>query len=82
MADEEPTAPHDDYDLLTHYEAGKRLADTIKQEQQRCGESPDAEDESHRSRLAALEDAVRRHRDHRPADDPTFFSADGVVGRI
>ena len=82
MVDDEPTAPEDDYDLLTHYEAGKRLADNIKHEKQRCGDAQGAEAEVHRSRLAALENAVRRHRECRPADTPTFFNAAGVVERI
>lgn len=82
MVDEEPAEPQDDYDLLTHHEAGKRLVDNIEQERQRCGESQGAEEELHRSRLDALEDAVRRHREYRPADQPTFFNAEGVVERV
>ncbi len=82
MVDDEPTEPHDDYDLLTHHEAGKRLADDIDNERQRCNQSQGAEQELHRSRLAALEDAVRRHREHRPADQPTFFNAAGVVEQV
>lgn len=82
MVDDEPTAPEDDYDLLTHYEAGKRLADNIEREQQRCGDAKGSEAELHRSRLAALEHAVRRHRDYRPADDPTFFNSAGVIERV
>jgi hypothetical protein len=82
MVDDEPTAPTDDYDLLTHYEAGKRLIETINHERQRCGDAQGAEAELHRLRLAALEDAVRRHRECRPADQPTFFNASGVLERI
>ncbi len=82
MVADEPTAPHDDYDLLTQYEAGKRLTDNIEHERQRCGDSRGAEAELHRLRLAALEDAVRRHREYRPADQPTFFNAAGVLERV
>lgn len=82
MVDDEPTSPEDDYDLLTHFEAGKRLADNIERERQRCGEAQGDDSESHRSRLAALEDAARRHREYRPTDRPTFFNAAGVVERV
>ena len=82
MVDHEPTAPKDDYDLLTHYEAGKRLSDNIKHERQRCGDSQGAEAELHRLRIAELEDAVRRHRECRPADRPEFFNAAGRRDRV
>lgn len=82
MVDDEPIPPHDDYDLLTHYVAGKRLIDDIKRERQLCDDSPGAAGEAHRARLAALENAMKRHRDCRPAERPTFFSAMGVVERI
>ena len=82
MVDDKPTEPHDDYDLLTYHEAGKRLTDNIARERHRCDDSQGLEQEMHRSRLAALEDAARRHREHRPADQPTFFSAAGVVERV
>ncbi|OBI44084.1 hypothetical protein [Mycobacterium sp. E796] len=82
MVDDEPTAPKDDYDLLTHYEAGKRLTDNIKHERQRFGDSQGDEAESHRLRIAELEDAVRRHREYRLADRPEFFNALGSLDRV
>ncbi|OBH52604.1 hypothetical protein A5686_10560 [Mycobacterium sp. E2479] len=82
MVDDGLTAPEDDYDLLTHREAGRRLTDNINNERQRCGESQGAEAEVHRLRIAELEDAVRRHRECRPADRPTFFNATGHLERV
>jgi ornithine cyclodeaminase/alanine dehydrogenase-like protein (mu-crystallin family) len=82
MVDDSLTAPEDDYDLLTQQEAGRRLNDNINQERQRCGDSQGAEAELHRLRIAELEDAVRRHRECRPADRPTFFNATGHLERV
>ncbi|OJZ76025.1 hypothetical protein BRW65_00790 [Mycobacterium paraffinicum] len=82
MVDDQPVAPHDDYDLLTQYEAGKRLTDDIERERRLCDDLLGAEGEVHRLRLSALEDAARRHRECRPADRPTFFNAAGVVERV
>ena len=72
MIDEIP--PHDDYDLLTHYEASRRLRAEI--DRQHTGADAGGQ------RLTALEEAARRHRDHRPADRGTFFDASGVVTRL
>lgn len=82
MVDDGLIAPEDDYDLLTHQEAGRRLIDNINYERERCGDAHGAEAELHRLRLAELEDAVRRHRECRPADRPTFFSAAGHLERV
>jgi hypothetical protein len=82
MVDDGLTEPGDDYDLLTHQEAGRRLADNISHERQRCADSQGPEAEMHRLRIAELEDAARRHRDCCPADRPTFFSAAGHLERV
>lgn len=82
MVDDGLAATEDDYDLLTQHEAGRRLIDNINHERQQCGHSQGAEAELHRVRIAELEDAVRRHREYRPADRPTFFSASGHLDRV
>ena len=82
MVDDELAAPHDDYDLLTQYEAGKRLTDNINAARRRCDEARGEDLDVQQKRLAALEDAQRRHREYRPADDPTFFNADGHIEEV
>lgn len=82
MTDGATPEQQDDYDLLTHVEAGRRLAGDIADARRRCAQASGPEAEQYRARLADLEDAVRRHRDWRPADVPTFFSESGSVERV
>lgn len=72
----------DDYDLLTHIEAGRRLTEDIAAARRRCEQASGPEAEQYRARLADLEAAARRHREWRPADVPTFFSESGRVERV
>lgn len=82
MTDDVASEQQDDYDLLTHTEAGRRLTDNIEETQRRCAQARGPEAEQYRARLADLEAAARRHRDWRPADVPTFFSESGRVDRV
>ncbi|MCF6387384.1 hypothetical protein L2K20_10400 [Mycobacterium sp. MBM] len=84
IAPEQQDGPEqqDDYDLLTHIEAGRRLTEDIDDTRKRCAQAEGREAERYRARLADLEDAARRHREWRPADVPTFFSASGSVERV
>jgi hypothetical protein len=81
-SDEPELVQEDDYDLLTQYEASRRLTENIAEARLRSVDSDESASEAHRRRLDDLERAAKRHREYRPADRPTFFSESGRVERV
>jgi hypothetical protein len=71
-----------DYDLLTQFEAGRRLVENIERVREECSDAEGDDETARRERLAALEDAVKRHHEQRPAERSTFFRSSGGIERV